>query len=114
MASKTKTKLEVLPSNIDGQGFVTDIGTNFQVIKGEYYSQSLIGKANNKYLGNLRQGLLVSVSFYGNPVSVITVYGGVVRLVEVNVEGVELNTAVAISEALKNIETRQPMGLYLT
>lgn len=109
-----KTKLDALPSKIDGMSFVTDFGTNFRVVKGEYFPQVSIGRTNNKYLGNLRQGLLVAVSFYGKPVSVITVNGGVIRLDKVNVEGVDLNTAVAISEALKNTETRQPMGLYLT
>lgn len=109
-----KAKLETLPSDVDGMSFVTDLQTNFLVIKGEYFPQGSIGKTNNKYLGNLRQGLLVSVSFYGKPVSVITVAGGVVRLDKVSVKGAELSAAVAISEALKNTETRQPMGLYLT
>jgi hypothetical protein len=107
-----KTKLELLSNSIDGQRFVTDFGTNFRVLKGEYFSQESIGNSNKKYLNNLRQGLLVSVSFYGRPVSLITVSGGVVRLDEVNVEGVDLKTATAISQALKNTETRQPIGLY--
>lgn len=109
-----KFKIENLPVDLDGKSFITDFGTNFQVIKGEYSPHSLIGKADMKYLEDLRQGLLVSVSFHGIPISFITVAGGVVRLVKVNIEGVDLGAVVTINEALKNSKTREPIGLYLS
>lgn len=104
--------LNVLPKNIDGKDFKTDDGIRFSVLEGEYFPQDSIARTNNKYCSTLRQGLLVALSFHGKPVSVITVDGGVVRLASVKVQDEEINTAVAISEALKNTQTRKPLGLY--
>ena len=105
--------LKTLPNDITGQGFKTDEGKKFKVLKGDYFSQNSIGKQHQKYLSSLREGLLVSVSFYGQPVPVVTVDRGVIRLVEVEIAGETVKGSSVISKYLGVTETKQPMGLYL-
>jgi hypothetical protein len=104
--------LNRLPSDINGRRFKTDEGVKFEVHEGDYFSDRRIGRQHSKYLGGLRVGLLVSVSFYGKPVPLVTVDGGVVKLDKVEVDGALLDSAAAISKKLGLTETRQPVGLY--
>lgn len=104
--------LKTLPNDIDGESFKTDYGKKFKVLKGDYFPKNSIGIQHNKYLNSLRQGLLVSVSFHGQPVPVVTVDKGVVRLVEVEAGGEVVKGSSVISKLLGLTETRQPMGLY--
>src|SRR3989344_5905285 len=97
---------------LKGQTFRTDEGVRFKVLEGDYFSPGRIGKAHSRYLHSLRGGLLVSVSFRGYPVPVITVSSGVVRLVEVELNGTTHKGSAAISKLLGVSETRQPMGLF--
>ena len=47
--------LKTLPNDITGQGFKTDEGKKFKVLKGDYFSQNSIGKQHQKYLNSLHQ-----------------------------------------------------------
>ncbi len=105
-------KLESLPKNIEGKSFKTDEGVRFRVVKGDHFSRNSIGRQHHKYLNSLRPGLLVSTSFYGQPVPLIVVNDGVVRLVAVETVDGQLEGSLAISKHLKVLETRQPVGLY--
>lgn len=109
MTAKT---LNRLPKDIDGKKFKTDEGVKFEVHYGDYFPDRSISRQHSKYLGGLRTGLLVSVSFYGQPVPLVTVDGGVVKLAKVEIGGKLLESAAAISKKLGLTETRQPVGLY--
>lgn len=104
--------IKALPIDLSGRRFKTDEGKRFKVIEGEYFPEHSISRQHSKYLAHLRVGLLVSVSFYGQPVPLIVVDGGVVRLVVVQANKKVLGRSSDISKLLGIEETRQPMGLY--
>jgi hypothetical protein len=105
--------MRLLPSNINGMAFKTDDGTTFKVVEGEYFPRQSVGRQHNRYLDSLRPGLLVSVSFHGQPVPVVTVNGGVVRLAKIELDEGEVHDGARIISGLLGVmETRQPMGLY--
>lgn len=101
----------IFPTDITGRIFSTNGGTTFKVLAGEHFPSRGIGKQHSKYLSDLRAGLLVSVSFYGQPVPLITVGDGVVRLKEIECNGAILSNALAISQILKITKTREPVAL---
>lgn len=106
------SKLSRLPKDLSGRRFQTDEGVKFRIRGGKFFPDRTIGQQHARYLSTVRVGLLVSVSFHGHPVSLITVDGGVVRLtgVEINKELIEGSTT--ISKKLRVTQTRQPVGLY--
>lgn len=104
--------LKELPQQLSGTKFRTDEGVTFKVIDGEFFSANSVARQHRRYLGDLRQGLLVAVSFHGTRVPVITVKGGVVKLSQVELKGSTLEQAGKISKSLGLTETRQPLGLY--
>ncbi len=110
----TLSKLSTLSKQITGISFQTDEGVRFKVLEGEFFSSASVARQHRKYLGDLRQGLLVAVSFFGTRTPVITVKGGVVKLAKVELSGMSLERAGVISQGLGLSETRQPLGLYLT
>jgi hypothetical protein len=99
------------PQNIVGKRFRTDDGKTFTVLEGECFLQRAVARQHRRYLSDLREGLLVSVSFYGQPVPLITLDDGVVRLVEVECGEETLKTSLVISKALGLVTTRQPKRL---
>lgn len=101
-----------LSNNLKGCSFKTDDGVKFTVVEQDYFSEKSIGRQHKKYLSALRPGFLVAVSFYGQPVPVVAVEGGVVKLVKVEIEDETLENALAISRRLGVARTRQPMRLY--
>ena len=105
--------LQTLSGDLDGKTFATHSGVRFRVVKGEHYPEGSIAQQHNRYLNSLPPGLLVSASFHAQPVPVITLGGGVVRLVEVEIDGVTVTGAREISTRLGVQETRQPVGLQL-
>ena len=105
--------IKALPADITGRRFKTDEGKKFTVVEGDYFSERSISNQHRKYLSHLQTGLLVSVSFYGQPVPLVVVDGGVVRLVSIQQKDDEtLQGSSIISKLLGVEETRQPIGLY--
>ncbi len=102
-----------LPNDLEGFSFSTEQGLTFTVVKGQYFHQKDIATQHNRYLSGLREGLIVSVSFYGQPVSLITVNEGVVRLIEINMNGKIVLGSLEISRVLKLTQTRLPVALLL-
>ena len=105
--------LNTFPKDTDNRSFTTADGVHFIVRESEHFPEKRIAAQHRKYLTELRPGLLVSVSFYGKPVPVITVEDGVVRLDKVVVGGAELTGPAVISKALHVAKTRQPVRLSL-
>ncbi len=104
--------IKALPADITGRRFKTDEGKKFTVVEGDYFSERSISRQHRKYLSHLQTGLLVSVSFYGQPVPLVVVDGGVIRLAVIQTDEKTLNHSAEISKLLGVEETRQPMGLY--
>ena len=100
-----------LSSAIEGRTFFVSEKLSFKVTEAEYYPEGKIGIQHRSFLSVLRQGALLSVSFYGRAVPVIVVDGGVSRLKRVEVEGQELQVPQAISRALGVGEPRRPILL---
>ena len=103
----------LFPTDITDKRFTTASGTSFTVLRSKHFPAKDIATQHRKYLTELRPGLLVSVSFYGQPVAVITVEGGVVRLDKIEVDGVELTGSTVMSRVLEITKTRQPVRLSL-
>lgn len=101
----------IFTKDLCDRSFRTDEGISFTILETEHFPKQSIATQHRKYLSDLRPGLLVSVSFYGQPVPLITVDGGVVRLVKVECGGETLGESLVISKALQVTKTRQPMGL---
>ncbi len=97
--------------NCVGVTFRTQGGTVFKVLQAEYFPRERIANQHRWYLSGLGNSLLVSVSFYGQPVPLITVDEGVVRLIQIECEGEVLKTALVISKVLGVTVTRQPARL---
>ena len=98
---------------VSGKTFKIRGGAKFKVVSGRHYPENKIAKVCSEYLRGLREGLVVSVAFFGKPVSVITVNQGVMRLERVEIEGRTLEGSSAISKALGLSKTRHPLGLNL-
>lgn len=101
-----------LTADLKDKRFKTDEGTVFTIREGEYFTDGEISRQHRRYLTQLKTGLLVSVSFYGQPVPLVVVEDGVVRLVSIETGDEILDTSSAISEMLGVKETRQPVGLF--
>ena len=105
MASK---KPDLFVKDVSGKSFKTTAGVMFKVMSAEYFPQESIAQQHNRYLSFLRAGLLVSVSFHGYPVPLITVERGVFRLIGIKIGGEIIIGSLPISTALGITKTRQP------
>ncbi|OHA15447.1 MAG: hypothetical protein A3H57_02740 [Candidatus Taylorbacteria bacterium RIFCSPLOWO2_02_FULL_43_11] len=108
----SEKRCSTLPPDISGLSFCIQGGETFKVLRGQYFSDQNISGQHRRYLGGLREGLLVSVSFYGQPVPLITVKGGVVRLIEIEIDSTLFKGSHEISQKLKVTKTRFPIALF--
>jgi hypothetical protein len=101
-----------LSPDLNGKTFKISGGKKFTVVEGEHYPPRSISKQHHEYLDGLPVGQLVSVAFYGQPVPLVVVNDGVVRLAEITTgRGEAVKGSLAISRALGLEETRSPFAL---
>ena len=107
-------KVRTLPDDITGKGMSFKAGRShqvFKIIRGQWFPYKKISNQHRDYLTGLREGMLVSVTFHGQPVPLVRLYDGVVRLIEVETKGETLKGSRNISEALGVTVTRQPVAV---
>lgn len=102
-------KITDFPRNLNGRRFQTQEGVAFRIFDCEHFPERVIAKQHRQYLLGLREGMLVSVSFYGQPVPLIIVESGVVRLIEIESGGNTVKGSLKISQLLGITQTRFPM-----
>ena len=108
--SKEATVPASLPRNITDTVFLLR-GSLFQVVEARYFARATISAQHRQYLSTLPSGTLVSVSFFGYPVPLVVVRGGVAKLKKINKGGQHITGAGAISTALGIRATRRPVAL---
>ena len=85
---------------LKGREYETETGLRFQIVSDQFFPAGEHDKANGAYLDTLREGLLVSASYHGTPVPLVTVRGGVVKLNEVKAAGVPVKGAYGSAPSL--------------
>ena len=88
--------------------FKTSNGTVLEVVEEESYSWQRVLKGYREYLKSLRPSVLVSVAFYGRPTPLITIEGGVIRLIKIRIEDEVYKGSAAISRKLGIAGTKNP------
>ena len=106
-----KGEVTSLPNDIRGLSFRAGEGDSFKVLEALYFATEDISSQHRSHLSALRQGVLVSAAFFGHPVPLIVVAGGVAKLTKIEIQGGEVEGARSISQALGVTRTRSPLPL---
>jgi len=96
-------------SKVEGSAYLCNGDLVYLAIV-RYYAAEAISKQHRAYLADLPNGSFVSVSFFGQPVPLLVVGGGVVKIEKISKGGDQITGTRAISAALGILETRKPVA----